>query len=254
MPHFEENPQESTLPAHVAAAVEIWCDDPDFGKWLPPTDIKVDIGDQIIVPFGAVVKNLLENEDGVPATLIPQSLQDKFDYHGMRLSEFADAPGRLFMELNSMPRPTGWEHPFIRQLDARFSRDPNLELGPEMFRAGDRPDLPFEHTMTRLEGTGLTESNWRSMPHLAAAFERHQIPIECSGKEVRIDKRAYEEGLRQRHAAASLAAAARMAPGQSTGSRDGSNTAPALQIGERRRREHSPSSPTGSPPPQRRRG
>ncbi|MER7694991.1 hypothetical protein [Streptomyces sp. NPDC097610] len=221
-----------------------------MGEYLPDNrDIEVKIGDQMFTPLGILVNDLLEKEDGVSSALMTRALRDTFDYHGMHISELEGEPGRFSMEGNSRPRPTGWEDSLIQELDARFSVNPALKFGSEVFSSGNRPDLPFEFRMTELTGMGLTVRNWQSLPHLIAAFERHQIPVKISNEVesyVRIDREAYEAGLRERD----IATRARISSIQPTG--ESSNIIPDVR-GERRHREYGSSSPTGSPPPQRRR-
>ncbi|WP_333753982.1 hypothetical protein [Streptomyces sp. IBSBF 2394] len=250
MPSYESD-GGYLLPEHIEEAVKMYCNAPDFDGLLPDQDQQVDITPEgqenpMLVPLGAVIEKMIEAEDGVSARLIPESLIDVFDYHGMRLSEFSENSERLYMELNSTPRPTGWEHKFIHELDARFSADPDLRLGPEAFHSANRPDLPFEQRLTQLAGTGLRPGNWERMPHLRAAFERHQIPIKFEDGGYCVDEAAYKARLRQRDIAA--VAAATLPDHHSNSARhSGSDTAPAHQLSGTRRRADSPL-PEARPP------
>ncbi|MEU9452009.1 hypothetical protein [Streptomyces sp. NPDC048277] len=206
MPDMEAHgySEQLTRPEFFMEAVKIWCDNPATNYRIPSGDDSVALQEYGgYVPLGALMDQLdVEKERGLrPNFMTPESL-DRFEYHGFYMGKNDD--GSLWLE-RADPRPTGWEDYITVELDERVAAAPDQRLGTEVFRSGTHPDF-FDRTMTTLAGTGLSASNWQSLPQLREAFETHHIPRRTAkiyGRDmVMIDADKYETQMRQRDIAA----------------------------------------------------
>lgn len=168
-------------PECYAVAIQKWCDNPSTGGNLPSRGDTVLLDRNTECPIGDLMFHIFRGE--VHLDFVTPNLQHAFDYYGIRLSLDEDeAVPYVHADINAKLRQTGWENEFIRELDARFTENPNL--GRELFAANGNPGSPFEETLSRLSSTGLTAANWQRLPHLGTALGRHQIPLKLITSDV----------------------------------------------------------------------